>query len=110
MECIFTPGIPNSGFQLSPPATLFVGSAQAAITEHTRGSIAFTYPELPPGEHSITVKRNDATSNVIKATMLSVSEGTGEAQGGPFSPTPKFTQKFIEIPQVRRHILRSSTV
>lgn len=91
-----------TGFQLSPPASLFVGDTSATITEHSRDSIAFTYPKLPPGKHSITVKRKGATSNVVTVTMLPADDKSSQAQGGPFSPTPKFTQKYIEIAQVRQ--------
>lgn len=87
----------SAGFLLQTPATISVGGKLANITEHERSSIAFTYPELPPGNHSITVDRNGLISNPKNVELLEESAGGGTEQGGPFADTPKYTQKAIPV-------------
>lgn len=80
---------------------MFVGTTQANITVHERASISFTYPELPPGEYSITVKRGQLTSNAVTVTVAAASSGVTSGQGGPFADTPKYKQSSVPFNAVR---------
>ena len=87
----------TAGFLLQHPATISVGGKNATITEHERSSIAFTYPDLPAGDHEITVTRNELTSNTVPVSMLEASAVNTSGQGGPFADTPKYTQKAVAV-------------
>ena len=89
--------MPCAGFLLQPPATITVGGESAEIREHERSSIAFTYPDLPQGDHEITVTRNGMTSNSVSVAVLEASAGATSGQGGPFADTPKYTQKTVAV-------------
>lgn len=82
---------------MQKPATISVGGTEANITEHERSSIAFTYPELAPGEHTIIVTRNGLPSNAVPVTILEASAAVDSGQGGPFADTPQYTQKVVPV-------------
>lgn len=89
------------GFLLQEPAVVFVGSTQANITVHERTSISFTYPQLPPGEYNLTVKRGQLTSNNVQITVAAAAAGVTSGQGGPFADTPKYKQTSVPFNAVR---------